>query len=71
MGAVYLHGIRSRFMYIRRIFGIASLAMLASHSPHAQETQPEEIVVTSTALRETALEVAQPASVLGGDALRR
>src|SRR5690606_7889285 len=64
-------GIRSCFMYFRRIFGIASLAMLAGHSPHAQETQPEEIVVTSTALRETALEVAQPASVLGGDALRR
>lgn len=58
-------------MYFRRIFGIASLAMLAGHSPHAQETQPEEIVVTSTALCETALEVAQPASVLGGDALRR
>ena len=54
-----------------RLFGIAGLAMLVSYSTHAQETRPEEIIVTSTALRETALEVAQPASVLGGDALRR
>lgn len=50
---------------------IATLAVLASHSAFAQETQPEEIIVTSSALRETALEVAQPAAVLGGDALRR
>src|SRR5690606_26564679 len=58
-------------MCSHRMFGIAGLAMLVSYSTHAQETRPEEIVVTSTALRETALEVAQPASVLGGDALRR
>lgn len=54
-----------------RLFGSAGLALLVSFSTHAQETRPEEIIVTSTALRETALDVAQPASVLGGDALRR
>lgn len=54
-----------------RTYGMAWLAMLASYSAYAQETRPEEIVVTSTALRETALEVAQPATVLGGDTLRR
>lgn len=58
-------------MCFHRMCSIAGLAMLVSYSTHAQETPPEEIVVTSTALRETALEVAQPASVLGGDALRR
>src|SRR5690606_5492320 len=60
-----------RSMCLQRMFGIAGLAMLVSHSTHAQEAHPEEVVVTSTALRETALDVAQPASVLGGDALRR
>ncbi len=58
-------------MCLQRMFGIAGLAMLVSQSTHAREAIPEEVVVTSTALRETALEVARSASVLGGDALRR
>lgn len=58
-------------MRVPRISAIASIAILATQSAHSQETRPEEIVVTSTALRETALDVAQPATVLGGDALRR
>lgn len=37
----------------------------------AQETRPEEVIVTSTALRETALDVAQPTTVISGDELRR
>jgi|HigsolmetaAR202D_1030399.scaffolds.fasta_scaffold00037_9 iron complex outermembrane receptor protein len=36
-----------------------------------QETRIEEIVVTSTALRENPLETALPVTVLGGDKLRR
>jgi len=57
-------------MRVPRTFGVA-VALLTAHCAAAQETSPEEIIVTSTALRETALEVAQPATVLGGDALRR
>jgi len=49
----------------------ACVALLVSSAASAQETDPEEIVVTSSALRETALELAQPASVLSGDELRR
>ncbi len=37
----------------------------------AQETRVEEIVVTSSALRENPLEVAQPTTVVAGDDLRR
>ena len=50
---------------------IAGTAMTASLSVCAQETRPEEIIVTSTALRESALDIAQPAIVMGGDELRR
>lgn len=50
---------------------IAGTAMTPSFSVCAQETRPEEIIVTSTALRESALEIAQPAIVMGGDELRR
>ncbi len=50
---------------------IAVAAMLVSHSVWAQESKTEEVVVTSTALRENPLEVAQPTSVLVGDDLRR
>lgn len=46
-------------------------ALLISFAASTQETHPEEIVVTSSPLRETALEIAQPASVLSGDELRR
>ena len=37
----------------------------------AQESRTEEVVVTSTALRENPLEVAQPTTVVAGDELRR
>ena len=50
---------------------LAVLAMLASHGAFAQESRTEEVVVTSTALRENPLEVAQPTSVVAGDELRR
>lgn len=49
----------------------AGAALLVTYSSLAQERPPEEIVVTSTALRETAIEIAQPATVLSGDTLRR
>jgi len=54
---------------------IAVAAMLVSHSAIstvcAQESKTETVVVTSTALHENPLEVAQPTSVLAGDDLRR
>ncbi|HEY0939358.1 MAG TPA: TonB-dependent receptor [Steroidobacter sp.] len=54
---------------------LALAAMLLSHSAFAQqsktEPRPEEVVVTSTALRENPLEVAQPTTVVAGDELRR
>lgn len=50
---------------------IAVVAMLAAAQVHAQESKVEEVVVTSTALHENPLEVAQPTSVVGGDDLRR
>lgn len=50
---------------------IAVAALLVSHAAFAQESKTEEVVVTSTALRENPLEVAQPTTVVGGDELRR
>jgi iron complex outermembrane receptor protein len=50
---------------------IAIAAMLVSPATFAQEAKTEEVVVTSTALRENPLEVAQPTTVLAGDDLRR
>jgi len=50
---------------------VAVAAMLISHAALAQESKPEEVIVTSTALRESPLEVAQPTEVLAGDELRR
>ena len=54
---------------------IAVVAMLVSQSAWAQqaknEPKTEEVVVTSTALRENPLEVAQPTAVVAGDELRR
>lgn len=53
----------------------AAAAVFAAVSFHtsvdAQETKVEEVVVTSTALHESPLTVAQPTSVLVGDELRR
>jgi iron complex outermembrane recepter protein len=50
---------------------VAVAALLVSHAVGAQESRTEEVIVTSTALRESPLEVAQPTSVLAGDELRR
>jgi iron complex outermembrane recepter protein len=50
---------------------VAVAAMLVSHAALAQESKPEEVIVTSTALRENPLEVAQPTEVIAGDELRR
>lgn len=50
---------------------VAVAAMLISPAALAQESRTEEIVVTSTALRENPLEVAQPTTVVAGDELRR
>lgn len=54
---------------------IAVAAMLVSHAPihaaWAQEARTETVIVTSTALRESPLEVAQPTTVVAGDELRR
>jgi iron complex outermembrane receptor protein len=44
-------------------------AVLAQQPP--TEPKPEEVVVTSSALRENPLEVAQPTTVVAGDELRR
>ena len=49
----------------------AALAPWLIANAFGQETRVEEIVVTSTALRENPLETAQPIAVLGGDELRR
>lgn len=62
-------------MYPTISLRIAVLAALAaaqtSQQAHAQESKVEEVVVTSTALHENPLEVAQPTSVVAGDELRR
>ncbi len=50
---------------------IAVVAMLSVAAVHAQESTVEQVVVTSTALHENPLDVAQPTSVLAGDDLRR
>ena len=50
---------------------LAALAMLVSHVTVAQESKTEEVIVTSTALHESPLEVAQPTEVIAGDQLRR
>lgn len=50
---------------------IAVAAMLISQAALAQQSKTEEVVVTSTALRENPLDVAQPTDVVAGDTLRR
>lgn len=50
---------------------LAALLTAPSITSFAQESRPEEVIVTSTALRETSLDIAQPAAVLSGDELRR
>ena len=50
---------------------VAVVALLVSQGALSQESKTEEIVVTSSALRENPLEVAQPTTVVSGDDLRR
>jgi iron complex outermembrane receptor protein len=50
---------------------VAVAALLVSQAALSQESKTEEVIVTSSALRENPLEVAQPTSVIGGDDLRR
>ena len=50
---------------------VAVAAMLVSPVVFAQESKLEEVIVTSTALRESPLDVAQPTEVIAGDELRR
>lgn len=61
--------------YSLRIAVVAMLAAAQAPQVHARESRVEakveEIVVTSTALHENPLEVAQPTSVVAGDELRR
>ena len=59
-----------RFIVFSR--GMPAALLIAFHiQVRAQETHVEEVVVTSTALHENPLQVAQPTVVLGGDDLRR
>jgi iron complex outermembrane receptor protein len=59
----------------RNPFVRAAVAGALSHcligTAFAQEKSVEEVVVTSTALKENPLEVAQPTTVIGGDDLHR
>ncbi len=57
--------------HTRRSLCVAVVAMLATAPVHPQESTVEEVFVTSTALHENPLEVAQPTSVVSGDELRR
>lgn len=50
---------------------VAVAALLVSQAAVSQESKTEEVVVTSSALRENPLDVAQPTSVVAGDDLRR
>lgn len=59
---------------VQKLLVHAAVASVLSHyslAVLAQETRVEEVIVTSSALRENPLEVAQPTTVLGGDDLRR
>jgi iron complex outermembrane recepter protein len=61
-------------MHSNSVLRVAVAAALASafvSVASAQETRVEEVIVTSTALRENPLEVAQPTEVVSGDELRR
>ena len=59
-------------MRISNSLCVAGAALLVTqYSLAAEESGPEEVIVTSTALRESPLEVAQPTAVVSGDELRR
>lgn len=52
------------------VFATLAAGQLLS-TASAQETKVEQVIVTATAMRENPLDVAQPASVVSGDDLRR
>lgn len=58
-------------MLSHRSLQLALAALLVSPCSFGQESRTEEIIVTSTALRENPLEIAQPTQVVAGDELRR
>lgn len=60
-----------RFARPSPLFISGVIAVSLTTTVHAQESKVEEVVVTSTALRENPLEVAQPTAVIAGDDLRR
>jgi len=61
-----------RLAQCSRVAASAMLVMVQSNAfAQTSPSKVEEIVVTSTALRESSLEVAQPTNVLSGDELRR
>jgi iron complex outermembrane receptor protein len=60
------------FIVMRSSIRLAAASLcVVSVQVLAQETKVEEVIVTSSALRESPLEVAQPTSVIAGDDLRR
>lgn len=60
-----IHVMRSSLCLAAASLCVVSVPVLA------QETKVEEVIVTSSALRENPLEVAQPTAVIAGDDLRR
>lgn len=66
-------GIRtvSALVSIRVVVASALASPCLLQASVAQEHPAEEIIVTSTALRERSLDIAQPAQVVSGDELRR
>jgi len=71
---IRLSGIKLMHSCVR--IAVAAALVAAAHTSLAQETRTEtrvseEVIVTSTALRESSLEVAQPVAVMTGEKLRR
>jgi iron complex outermembrane receptor protein len=68
-----LAAVIQEYFVMRRshLLRVGVAALLVSHAVWSQEKKPEEVIVTSSALRENPLEVAQPTTVVGGDDLRR
>jgi iron complex outermembrane recepter protein len=64
--------LQERFtMHPAYVLSIGIIALLPTRLIHAQQSKVEEVLVTSSALRESLLDVAQPTSGLVGDDLRR
>ncbi len=58
-------------MHSPNMLRVGAALLLIHQTVLADETRPEEVVVTSTAMRENPLETAQPTAVVAGDELRR